>query len=543
MPPKLTEDVDHEFRVTQALLGVENGESANAMAKKWKISASTISRRRHGSSRRLAAWQDYQLLTSTEEDGLRDWILSEERAGRPPTKVEISGFAALILDSRGSSRIPGKNWVNRFLRRHDALKIKYTDLLSRDRAEATSEDNLRQFYRFLDRQIRDKAVPPQFITNIDEHGLREGHQRGKKVAGSSLTRRAYTSGSDATSWVSIIQAIQADGSRLTPVVIFTGESLQEQWFPDEIRPWYYCCSTTGWSNSELALEWLDLVYLPETKPHDPNQWRILLLDGHVTHTSPEFMYKCWQNRVQCVYLPAHTSHKTQPLDVGCFSPIKTYFDEAIRQFPTSKATSPAQKQRFLLAYYEAYTRAFTPRTCRNAFKGAGCWPVDASKALETNDLPIDADQPPEAPATPPRTHHNDPQVVWTTPRSSQDLKRQAKALDEAYKLSHIGLRRMVQKVGKAIDEEAVRTAALREQVRYIEHGLDGLKPTKRRKVVSDPNKLFASQSDVLNTREGLAPSEAKKRRKTATKRAPRAKKNASGPSSTTVGNSITVVHA
>ncbi len=263
--------------------------------------------------------------------------------------------------------------------------------LEANRARETTETEIRDFWELLAYQITTKDIGPSQITNLDEHGITEGATRDGKVVGSSLTSRVYEAQSDATTWVTILEAIIASGKRLTPTIVFTGVNLQGQWFPEEIEPWKYTCTKTGWSNSRVALEWLQQVYLPETQPENPQQWRLLILDGHTTHTSVEFMYTAWKNRVQILYLPAHTSHITQPLDVGIFSPLKNYFHQEMRSFASFSATAPVQKQRFLRCYYIASRKAFDPRNIRAAFRGAGIWPVDVEQCMRNKgDYPYGA---------------------------------------------------------------------------------------------------------------------------------------------------------
>jgi len=36
-----------------------------------------------------------------------------------------------------------------------------------------------------------------------------------------------------------------------------------------LKTWKYDYSAIGWSNEQIALKWLNEVYLPETKPRDP----------------------------------------------------------------------------------------------------------------------------------------------------------------------------------------------------------------------------------------------------------------------------------
>jgi DDE superfamily endonuclease len=59
----------------------------------------------------------------------------------------------------------------------------------------------------------------------------------------------------------------------------------------------------------------------------------LIGDGFGTHESPELLRFPFENNIHLVRLGSHTSHKTQPCDVGPFGPLKTaYRQEAERLF-------------------------------------------------------------------------------------------------------------------------------------------------------------------------------------------------------------------
>ena len=48
------------------------------------------------------------------------------------------------------------------------------------------------------------------------------------------------------------------------------------------------------------------------------------MDGHGSHATREFIQYAEQQQIQLFALPAHTTHLLQPLDVGCFQPLKWY---------------------------------------------------------------------------------------------------------------------------------------------------------------------------------------------------------------------------
>lgn len=48
-------------------------------------------------------------------------------------------------------------------------------------------------------------------------------------------------------------------------------------------------SANGWTNNEIALKWLSKVFILNTKPTDLDQWRMLIVKGHGSYTTKEFM--------------------------------------------------------------------------------------------------------------------------------------------------------------------------------------------------------------------------------------------------------------
>jgi len=62
-----------------------------------------------------------------------------------------------------------------------------------------------------------------------------------------------------------------------------------------------------------------------TKPLlvSPDDYRVLLCDGHGSHISAAFISYSIQNRIDVILLPPHFSHLLQPLDVGVLRPLKS----------------------------------------------------------------------------------------------------------------------------------------------------------------------------------------------------------------------------
>jgi hypothetical protein len=65
------------------------------------------------------------------------------------------------------------------------------------------------------------------------------------------------------------------------------------------------------------------------------------------------MIICYLNNVYLLFLPVHTSHVLQPLDLGCFSSLKVVYRRQIREFNTLMDETKIGKAKFLEFYSKA----------------------------------------------------------------------------------------------------------------------------------------------------------------------------------------------
>ena len=86
-------------------------------------------------------------------------------------------------------------------------------------------------------------------------------------------------------------------------------------------------------------------------------------------------------------MPPHSSHLLQPLDVGCFSPLKRAYSrevEALIRHHINHIT----KLEFLPAFKVAFDRAFTTANICSAFRGAGLQPLQPDAVLSKLDVQL-----------------------------------------------------------------------------------------------------------------------------------------------------------
>src|SRR6201999_259812 len=105
------------------------------------------------------------------------------------------------------------------------------------------------------------------------------------------------------------------GPPAPPLIIFEAVMHQESWYTDGIIPpdWSIAVSENGWTNNEIGLYWLQQIFYKHTSVRTRGRYRLLILDGHGSHVTPEFDQFCRSKSIVALCMPAHSSHLLQPL--------------------------------------------------------------------------------------------------------------------------------------------------------------------------------------------------------------------------------------
>lgn len=134
------------------------------------------------------------------------------------------------------------------------------------------------------------------------------------------------------------------------------------------------CSESGYSNSDLFLEWM-YHFTKEMRPSkDFNV--ILLLNNHASHLNYDTFYLVKENFVHMLTIPPHSSHEVQPLDVGFFSPLKTYWGQEVNDNLMLLPGETIIINEFCRIFKPAYKKVLYPDYSINAFAKTGLCPFD-----------------------------------------------------------------------------------------------------------------------------------------------------------------------
>ena len=76
-----------------------------------------------------------------------------------------------------------------------------------------------------------------------------------------------------------------------------------------------------WTTNEVGFCWLKEKLTPWAKSQLKDTYCMLIIDGHGSHVSLEFIKYSIQNQIVTPCLPLHTNHILQPLDDKIFGPL------------------------------------------------------------------------------------------------------------------------------------------------------------------------------------------------------------------------------
>ena len=360
------------------LLVEEKGASIRAASREYGIPKSTLHDHCTGKAKRFVRGPT-PYLTPAEEQQLADWAVQMGRIGYGRTKEQISSAVKKLLDRYGRQNPfvdnrPGKDWWYAFLRRHPELTMRSPEHLQLARASACSKEVLSKWYVAFKQFVELNGVSvPARVWNADETGCPLCPKSGKVLALSG-TKDVYQATSNSKEQITTLCAISAAGNTIPPMHIFSGQRFHYNPLEGCVSGAYFGKSDKGWMTRELFYGWLANHFILCIPPGRPV---ILLVDGHSTHIDIEISKFCDKNGVLLYCLPAHSSHITQPLDVGFYGPLKQAWKKAAVKYSSNNIGKSVTKQTFSRVFKGAWENTVKASTI-NSFRTAGIFPVDFS---------------------------------------------------------------------------------------------------------------------------------------------------------------------
>ncbi|GKU10279.1 unnamed protein product, partial [Fusarium langsethiae] len=392
----------NEAKILLAIQALQNNPklSLRRAAKIYEVGFGTLRNRQNGIQSRDAWVPKSRRLTDLEEQIIVQFLLDLDSRGFPARLRFVEEMANSLLADRDASPV-GKRWAHNFIKRQPELKTRLFRRYDYQRAKCEDPTIIRGWFRLVQNTIAKYGIRSDDIWNFDETGFMMGViMAGMVVTGSERQGRPKSVQPGNREWITVIQAINAEGQSIAPFIIGAGQYHLANWYRECDLPgdWVIATSQNGWTNNELGLEWLK-HFDRSTTNRSTGPYRLLILDGHESHHSTDFERYCQDHKIITLCMPVHASHLLQPLDVGCFGPLKQAYGREIEHLIRCSVTH-ISKTEFFSAFYAAFKATFTESNIRGGFRGAGLAPFNPENVISKLDVQLRTPTPPEEAAEP-----------------------------------------------------------------------------------------------------------------------------------------------
>ncbi|XP_018020256.1 uncharacterized protein LOC108676651 [Hyalella azteca] len=376
----------NEATMMQACQEIEEGASLRVTAAKYNIGYGKMQRtvRLHRMDSKAEDHRGKKLVLSREiEMTILNCIKGMEQMGMSPPITELQNIlqdwlvANQYVTSFKDNR-PGLDWVYSFLKRH-GLCLKKGGQMQLARKTVTSDPFIIYgFYDLLEKVINDLGIAnrPQCIYNLDETCFPTDPSKTKTIGTKGVKTVRVTHGSNREN-TTVLATACADGTALDPLIVFKGKRMQTTWVGDQALPLtQYAVTDSGWMTSSVFEDFF-CQFVKTTQNTCPI---LLIVDGHISHTSLATVELAAENNITILKLPPHCTDVLQPLDVACFAPLKSYYDKKLLEFTQGTGgREPLRKDRFVNMLSSVWRTGLSEKNIVAGFRATGIHPLDKSR--------------------------------------------------------------------------------------------------------------------------------------------------------------------
>jgi hypothetical protein len=470
-----------EARVLLALQVVRTSQKMNVtrVAKLYNVPRSTLRDRLRGKPQAAEVRNSNLKLTSSEEETIVQYVLDLDSRGFPPRIYRVKDMADLLLTTRGATPV-GKQWAYNFIRRRPELKTRFSRAYDFQRALCEDPELIDAWFRLVANMRAKYGIQDEDFYNFDETGFMMG-----VICSSMVVTRADRRGRGKQlqpgnrEWATAIECICSDGFALPPFLIVQGKNHLASWYTDTNLPpsWVVKPSPNGWTDNETAMDWIR-HFDQHTGVRRKGVYRMIVLDGHESHISAQFDQFCKEKNIITLCLPAHSSHLTQPCDVGCFSVLKRSYGKELEDFIMAHINH-ITKPEFFIAFKAAHFATMTPENIKAGFRGAGLVPYNPQAVLSKLDVKLRTPTPtgpllPEADPWVSQTPHGPAEAV-----SQSNLVRNRISIHQGS--SPTSMFSAVKQLAKGTELIAQRMVLIEDELRTLRKANQALAKRRRAK--------------------------------------------------------------
>jgi len=376
-------------------------KSLNQVNKETGIPKSTLSNKVNNKVPILRKMGPSTILSLNEEDKIVNWILAKAKVGFPVHPENIKDSIQKILKSFPRKNPfkddrPGKKWLFSFLKRHQEIGKRHTEIISKARA-AVTENSIRLWFDGVSSFLKEEGYSDilcdsRRIINCDETGIQLCPKTGKVLGPKKMNNFYEIAKNSEKENITVLCTYSADGSVLPPMIIYPYKRIPNYIYQSVPGNWGIGRSDSGWMVSATFYEYIANIMYPWLVDNEVKFPVILYLDGHKSHLSLELSEFCTEKKIILYCLPPNATHILQPCDVSIFKPLKSYWKDMVKAHNLI-SKSPITKNNFGNIFKDAFDKV-KPESIINGFKACGMFPfnpdaVDYTKCIPNRQAEVD----------------------------------------------------------------------------------------------------------------------------------------------------------
>ncbi|KAF5255628.1 hypothetical protein FOXYS1_13950, partial [Fusarium oxysporum] len=192
----------------------------------------------------LRALENDPKLSLRRAAGIYQFILNLDSRGFPPRLRCVEEMANRLLADREMPPV-GKRWASNFVKRHKDLKTHFFRKYDYQRAKCEDPIIIRNWFRLIANVIAKYGIRPNEIYNFDETGFMMGViASGMVITGAERRGRPKSVQPGNREWITVIQAINAEGQAIPPFIIGAGQYHLANWYRESNLPGDWAIATT-----------------------------------------------------------------------------------------------------------------------------------------------------------------------------------------------------------------------------------------------------------------------------------------------------------
>ncbi|KAJ8939896.1 hypothetical protein NQ318_023236 [Aromia moschata] len=242
--------------------------------------------------------------------------------------ITCNELRSLVYDWAEINQIPhrfnktdkraGWDWVRGFRSRHPEITFRKPENTSIARAMAFNKSNIAQFFKTHQEIVDKYKLGPEKIYNVDESGISTVQNPPKIFASTGKKQVGTIVGAERGIHVTVVCCTNPLGSYIPPAFIFPRKNWKVELLEGTPTGSVGFQQESCWMAGEIFQQWIKHFKKysnPSKDSPSHNSWGVLDYEK--------------QHGIILLCLPAHCSHRVQPLDVSFFSPLKTYLNQEI----------------------------------------------------------------------------------------------------------------------------------------------------------------------------------------------------------------------